>query len=145
MFSLLPWLFLFFVPALTMRSWAEERREQTLSLLLSYPVRLWEVIAGKLAATSVFITVVILSTLAIPFSLSQAGAFDTGAVFAQYLGAILLAVSIVAVGQWSSTLSKNQVVSFIISIAVLFGFYLISLDMVLLALPFPITTHWRGV
>lgn len=138
MFSLLPWLFLFFIPALTMRAWAEERREQTLSLLLSYPVRLWEVIAGKLKATSIFVSAIILATVTIPFSLSKAGDFDAGAVFAQYLGAMLLASAMVAVGQWASTLSKNQVVSFIVSIAVLFAFYLISLDMVLLAMPYPL-------
>ncbi|MBI4121924.1 MAG: Gldg family protein [Parcubacteria group bacterium] len=137
MFSFLPWLFLFFVPALTMRAWAEERREQTLSLLLSYPLRWWQVIAGKLAATSIFLAVVMLITITIPLSLSRAGDLDVGGLVAQYLGAILMGMAMVAVGQWASTLSKNQVVSFITSIAVLFVFYLISMDMVLLAIPSP--------
>lgn len=138
LFNFLPWVLLFFVPALTMRSWAEERKEQTLAQLLSYPVSVWVVVAGKFAASAAFVSALLLSTLTIPFALSVAGDLDGGVVAAQYLGAILLATAMVAVGQWASTLSKNQVVAFIISLAVLFGFYLISLDFVLLSLPYPL-------
>ncbi len=138
LFNFLPWILLFFVPALTMRSWAEERKEQTLAQLLSYPVPVWVVVAGKFAASSAFVSTLLLSTLTIPLSLSVAGDLDGGVVAAQYIGALLLAIAMVAVGQWTSTLSKNQVVAFIISLAVLFGFYLISLDFVLLSLPYPL-------
>lgn len=138
MFGLLPWMLLFFVPALTMRSWAEERKEQTLSLLLSYPAPVWVVVAGKFVAAWAFITAILLVTVSIPASLSAAGDFDTGVIAAQYLGAILLSGAMVAVGQWASTLSKNQVVAFVIAIGTLVTFYLISLDAVLLSLPYPL-------
>ena len=138
MFNFLPWMLLFFIPALTMRAWAEERKEQTLSQLLSYPTQVWVLVVGKFAATFAFVAAMLLSTLTIPFSLAVAGHLDGGVVFAQYLGALLMAGAMVAVGQWASSLSKNQVVAFVISLAVLFGFYLISLDFVLLSLPYPL-------
>lgn len=138
MFGLMPWMLLFFVPALTMRSWAEERKEQTLSLLLSYPAQVWVIVAGKFAAAWAFVSAILLVSLTIPVSLGQAGDFDIGVVVAQYVGAILLAGAMVAVGQWASSLTKNQVVAFVVAIAVLVGFYLISLDAVLLSLPYPL-------
>lgn len=138
MFSLLPWVLLFFVSALTMRTWAEERREHTLSVLLSYPVKVWQVILGKFLATSVFVSTILLLTLVIPMALSGAGQFDWGVIGAQYIGAIFMIVAMTAVGQWTSSLTKNQVVAFIISIAVLFAFFFVGLDFVVLALPFPL-------
>lgn len=139
MFSFLPWIFLFFVSALTMRTWAEERRENTLSVLLSYPVKVWQVILGKFTATVAFVSVMLLLTLLIPISLNGVGEFDWGVIFAQYLGTICMVLAMVAIGQWASSLSKNQVVSFIISIAVLFVFFFIGLDLVVLALPYPLS------
>ncbi len=138
MFNFLPWMLLFFVPALTMRSWAEERKEQTLAQLLSYPTQVWVVVLGKFCATWAFLSAMILVTITIPASLSVAGNQDVGVIIAQYLGAVLLAAAMTAVGQWASSLTKNQVVAFVISMAVLFAFYLISLDFVLLSLPYPL-------
>ncbi len=139
MFGILPWVFLFFISALTMRTWAEETRENTLSVLLSYPVKIWQIILGKFVATSAFVSAMLLVTLLIPISLKGVGSFDWGVVFAQYLGSIFMVLAMVAVGQWASSLSKNQVVAFIISIAVLFVFFFIGLDFVILALQYPLS------
>lgn len=139
MFNLLPWVFLFFIPALTMRTWAEERKENTLNVLLSYPIKIWQLILGKYLGTVILVSIMLLLTLIIPITLRGVGNFDWGVVFGQYLGAFFLIVAMVAVGQWGSSLSKNQVVAFIISIAILFAFVLVGLDFVILALPYPIS------
>ena len=85
MFSLIPWIFIFFISALTMRSWAEEKREKTLSVLLSYPAKVWQIILGKFLATSVLISFILLLTIFIPLGLGMAGNFDWGVVAGQYL------------------------------------------------------------
>ncbi len=138
MFSLLPWIFIFFISALTMRTWAEERKEKTLSVLLSYPVAVWKLILGKFLATWLFVVGTLLLTLSIPMALSSAGEFDWGVVFSQYLGATLLAAVMVAIGQWVSTLTKNQVVAFILSAAIQTGFFLIGLEVVVISLSYPL-------
>jgi ABC-2 type transport system permease protein len=138
MFNLLPWILLFFVSALTMRTWAEEKRENTLNVLLSYPVKVWQIIFGKYLATVLLISLMLLFTLLIPVSLLSVGQFDWGVILAQYLGTFFMILGMVAVGQWASSLTKNQVVAFILSVAILFAFFFIGLDFVILALPFPL-------
>jgi len=140
MIDLLPWILLFFISALTMRTWAEERREGTLNVLLSYPVKIWQIILGKYISTVVFVTAMLLITLIIPISLAQVGDFDGGVIFAQYLGSFFVIMAMVAVGQWSSSLTKNQVVAFIISLAVLMAFFLVGVQFVVLTLPYPLST-----
>lgn len=140
MFSLLPWILIFFVSALTMRTWAEERKQQTLQALISYPVKVWEIIAGKYLATVVFVSVVMFLTLSIPFTLSSAGSFSWGVIIAQYLGATLMAMAMIAIGQWASSLTNNQVIAFIISLAILFGFFLVGLETVTISLAYPFNT-----
>jgi ABC-type uncharacterized transport system involved in gliding motility auxiliary subunit/ABC-type transport system involved in multi-copper enzyme maturation permease subunit len=140
MFSMLPWVLLFFVSALTMRTWAEERSQNTLSVLLSYPVKIWKIILAKFVATSIFVSLMLLLTLIIPWSMGSVGEFDGGVILAQYLGTLFVIMAMVAIGQWTSSLTKNQVIAFIISIATLFVFFFIGIDSVVLALPFPLNT-----
>lgn len=138
MFQLLPWVNLFFISAMTMRTWAEERRAHTLNVLLSYPAAVWQIVLGKYAASLTFFAAVLALTLPVAFGLAGAGTLDWGVVTGQYFGALLLAVGMVAVGQWASTLTKNQVIAFIIAIAVQFTLFLISMDFVLLSFPYPL-------
>lgn len=138
MFQLLPWVNLFFISAMTMRTWAEERRAQTLNVLLSYPAALWQIVLGKYAASLAFFAAVLALTLPAAIGISLAGTLDWGVVAGQYVGALLLAAGMVAVGQWASTLTKNQVIAFIISIAMQFALFLISMDFVLLSFPYPL-------
>ncbi len=129
-FSTAPVLFVVFAPAVTMRLVAEERKSGTLELLLSMPVRDWEVVAGKFLAALGMVGVGLLWTLPYPLTvagLTAEGAhFDWGPVFMGYLGLLLLAASFLALGLWASALSKNQIVGFIIGLLLCFAFYFID-------------------
>jgi len=129
-FAIAALCFVFIVPAITMRSIAEERKSGTLELLLTMPVEDWHVVLGKFLAALGMICVGLLFT--IPYaltvsSLTGPGApFDWGPVVAGYFGLVLLASSFIALGLWASALSKNQIVGFIIGLIVCFAFYFID-------------------
>jgi ABC-2 type transport system permease protein len=129
-FSLAPVLFVVFAPAVTMRLLAEERKGGTLELLLSMPVRDWEIVLGKFLAALGMVSVGLACTLPYAFSVSSLAvsgvSFDWGPVFAGYLGLVLLAGSFIAVGLWTSALSKNQIVAFIVGLMVCFALYFVD-------------------
>ncbi len=129
-FSLAPIMFVFFAPAVTMRLLAEERKTGTLELLLSMPIRDWEVVVGKFLAALGMVAVGLAWTLPYPIivsSFTAAGAsFDWGPVVAGYLALLLLAASFLALGLWASALSKNQIVGFIVGLLLCFLFYFID-------------------
>ncbi len=130
MFDFLPWLWLFLVPAVTMRLIAEERRIGTFDLLL-LQYKLWQIIIAKIAAVLIFLIVALLLTLPIPLWLSRFGSFDWGQIVAQYLAALLLALALTAIGFFASTLTKNQVVAFIISLFISFFLIIAGLEVVI--------------
>lgn len=119
-FAALPWIFLFFVPAVTMRLWAEEKKLGTLEVLLTMPLREIEVVLGKFLASFVFILVALLCSLTIPITLMLLGKPDIGVMVGSYVGALLLGAAYLAIGLFISSLAENQVVAFIISLAVIF-------------------------
>jgi ABC-2 type transport system permease protein len=119
-FAALPWIFLFFVPAVTMRLWAEEKKLGTLEVLLTMPLREVEVVLGKFLASFVFILVALLCSMTIPISLIILGQPDVGVMVGSYVGALLLGAAYLAIGLYISSLAENQVVAFIISLAVIF-------------------------
>lgn len=129
-FSIAPVLFVVFAPAVTMRLVAEERKTGTLELLLSMPLRDWEVVAGKFLAALGMVSVGLLWTLPYPLTvagLTAEGAhFDWGPVVMGYLGLLLMASSFLALGLWASALSRNQIVGFIIGLLLCFAFYFID-------------------
>ena len=143
LFELLPWLLLFFVPAVTMRSLSAEKQDGTLEVLLSHPINEVEIIAAKLIANVGFVVIALLLTLPIPLGMSLGGRLDLGMMAGQYLGAVFLIIGLSSVGIFASSLSKNQTVSFII--ALFFTFLLISagLQFVIMAVPFPLTNVVR--
>lgn len=120
LFSLAPWLFLILVPAVTMRMFAEERREGTLELLLSRPVPLWSVVLGKYFASVALVFLILLPTLIFPFFvhkyLAAASSIDFGAMWGSYFGLLLLGSVYAAVGLFASTLTSNGVVSFLLAV-----------------------------
>lgn len=124
LFDVVPFLFLFFIPAITMSTFAEERRAGTLELLLTLPVRDWQVIAGKLMAVSLFLATAIGCTLVYAMAVSVLGDLDFGAAAGGYLGLVLLGVSCSAVGILASSLTRNQIVAFIIGFGLIFVLYL---------------------
>lgn len=135
MLELLPWLFLFFIPAVTMRSLAEDQRSGIIEIVLAQPVTELDYLLGKYLGQVLFVWSALVLTLAIPMTLSLGADLQLGVVFAQYLGSALLAAGLVAVGVWTSSLTRNQITAFILGVAVMFVFVLVGLDPLLLGLP----------
>lgn len=126
-FLLAPWIFLFLVPAVTMRSFAEERRLGTLELLLIKPIPLIRVICGKFLAAVGLIAMALLPTLMYVWCVSALGttqgSLDLGMAAGSYLGLLFLAAHYTAIGIFASTLTDNQIVAFITSLVLCFVFY----------------------
>ncbi|MFA4943400.1 MAG: ABC transporter permease subunit [Lentisphaeria bacterium] len=115
-FVWLPWLYLFLVPAIGMRLWAEERRAGTLELLLTMPLTGWQAILGKFLAAWAVLLAALLLTFPLLLTVAYLGEPDLGALLGGYLGALLLAGAFLAVSSMTSALTRNQVISFILSL-----------------------------
>jgi ABC-2 type transport system permease protein len=115
-----PWLFLFLVPALSMRLWAEERRSGSIELLLTLPIEPWQAVVGKFLAAWLFTALAIVLTFPIWITVNYLGSPDNGAIFAAYLGSVLTAGGFLAVGSCISATTKNQVIAFVISVLICF-------------------------
>ena len=123
-----PWVYLLLVPAATMGLWAEERRNGTIELLLTLPVTLWEALIGKFLAAWAFIGIALALTFPIVCTAAWLGSPDFGAVFCGYLGSFLLAGAATAIGVFASSLSRSQVIGFVIALAITFGLLIIGFD-----------------
>ncbi len=134
-FDLLPWLFAIFVPALTMRSLAEERRSRTLEWLLAQPLRETDVLLGKFLGNWLFVLIALAGTLPLAVCLVVIAHADPGIFAAQYIGALLLAAQFVAIGLWASSVTRNQITAFILAVSVSMVLVLIGLDIVTIGLP----------
>ncbi len=144
-FALLPWLFLFLVPAITMRLWSEEKKLQTIEVLLTWPVKDWEVVLGKFIASLLFLIITFVGTLPIPISLARVGNLDGGIIIASYVGSILLAAAYLAIGLWISSLTSNQIVSFIVGVVACFILFIIGEDLVLFVVPSFFVSIFDGI
>jgi ABC-2 type transport system permease protein len=111
-----PWLYLFLVPAVGMRLWAEERRVGTIELLLTLPVTAWQAIVGKFLASWLFLGLALALTFPLVFTAAYLGNPDLGAVFCGYLGSFLMAGAYLSISCLTSALTRNQVVSFILAV-----------------------------
>ncbi len=143
-FGLMPWIFLFFIPAVTMKLWAEEKKIGTIEILMTLPIRDYEVVIGKFLACFALLTVTILLTLVVPFSVMYLGNPDVGTLFAGYIGLLLMGGAYIAIGFFASTLTENQIVAFIIGIVICLTLLLIGEDIVLFKTPnwlFPIFSY----
>jgi ABC-2 type transport system permease protein len=130
-FSFHPWLYLFLIPALSMRLWAEERKSGSIELLMTQPVRLWDAVVGKFLAAWVFTTLALALTFPIWLTVNYLGKPDNGAILAAYLGSALLAGGFLSIGSCMSALTRNQVVAFILALVGCFAFLLAGFPMVL--------------
>jgi len=113
-----PWLYLFLVPAVGMRLWSEERRLGTLELLLTMPVTTAQAIVGKFLASWIFLALALALTFPVWITVNILGSPDNGVIFAGYVGSLLLAGSYLAIASMTSAMTRNQVVSFIVSVMI---------------------------
>lgn len=126
-----PWLYLFLVPAISMRLWAEERKSGTIELLLTLPLTLWQVVIAKFLAAWLFLGLALGLTMPVWLTVNYLGAPDNGAILAAYLGSWLMAGGFLAIGACMSALTRNQVVAFILSVVACFAFMLSGLPMIM--------------
>ena len=131
----LPWLLAIFVPAATMKLLAEENRDGTLELLLTHPIRGWIVLLSKFLSGFIFVAFSILATIGIPVAVQTAGNLDIGAAVGQYVGSLFLAASFVSIGLFTSSLTRNQVVAFILGLSLTMFLMIMGLDIVAVTLP----------
>lgn len=130
-FTYQPWLYLFLMPAIAMRLWAEERKAGTLELLLTLPVPLSSIVFGKYLAAVAFAAFALFFTFPIWLTVNYLGSPDNGVIFTGYIGSLLMAAAYLAIGAALSATTKNQVVAFILSVTVCFLFLVSGLPMVL--------------
>ena len=130
-FSFHPWLYLFLVPAVSMRLWSEERKSGTIELLMTLPLTKYDAIIGKFLAAWVFTGIALLLTFPLWVTVNYLGDPDNGVVLASYLGSWLMAGGFLAIGSCASALSKSQVIAFIISGVVCLLFILAGFPLVL--------------
>ncbi len=128
--AFLPWTFMVFVSALTMRLWAEERKLGTLELLMTFPVRARELIAGKFLAVLAYLAVVMLLTLGFPITLAIYGKLDWGPVLCAYLASMLLAGAFTAVGMFFSSITRDQIIALLATLVTLMLLLIIGHPMI---------------
>jgi ABC-2 type transport system permease protein len=156
-FNFVPWLFLFLVPALTMRLWAEERRLGTIELLLTLPLAQWQAVVGKFLAAWAFCAIALALTFPLWITVNVLGDPDNGMIVAGYLGSFFLAGAYLAISCMTSAMTRNQVVAFILSVVlclflILAGFNPVTDLLVRWASPavvdtvaaFSVITHFDG-
>ena len=131
----LPWLFLFFVPAVTMRSLAEDIRGGQIEVVLAQPLTELELLLGKYLGAVLFLWAALALTLTIPAGLSLGAELPWGTMLGQYVGAALLAAGLAGIGVWASSLTRSQITAFIVSAGVMFLLVLVGLDPLLVGLP----------
>jgi ABC-2 type transport system permease protein len=135
MLDIMPWIFLFFVPAVSMRSLAEDNRSGLLEIVLAQPISEADLVIGKYLGVVLVLFGALATTAFIPIGLELGADLKWGPVIAQYLGAALLAIGFAGIGVWASSLSKSQITAFILGVAVMFVLILVGLDPLLVGLP----------
>lgn len=126
-FLLAPWVFLFLIPAITMKSFSEEKKQGTLELLFIKPLSLWQTVLGKFLGAATLTVIAIIPTFLYVYTISQLGTtignLDMGVVLGSYFGLLFLISCFTAMGLFASTLSENQIIAFIIGAFICFVFY----------------------
>lgn len=154
LFGILPWLFLILAPAITMRAWAEEKKLGTMEILMTLPLKDYEIVLGKFFSSFFFMIITIILTFPLPLTVYILGNPDTGTIVGGYLGACLMGGAYLAIGLFTSSLTQNQIVAFIISIAICFALLIIGEDIALMSTPALLTpifsylslgTHFQSI
>jgi ABC-2 type transport system permease protein len=130
-FNFHPWLYLFLVPALSMRLWAEERKSGSIELLMTLPLKRSELVLGKFLAAWLVTGIALALTFPLWLTVNYLGSPDNGAILTGYLGSLLMAGGFLAIGACISATTRNQVIAFIVTVVACFGFLLAGFPMVL--------------
>lgn len=130
-FAFHPWLYLFLIPAISMRLWAEERKSGSIELLLTLPVTMMQAVLGKFLAAWAFAALALMLTFPIWITVNYLGDPDNGAIVAAYIGSLLMAGGFLAIGACLSAATRNQVIAFILTVSVCFIFLLSGFPLVL--------------
>jgi ABC-2 type transport system permease protein len=125
-FNYHPWLYLFLIPALSMRLWSEERKSGTIELLMTLPVTVWQAVIGKFLAAWAVAGVALALTFPTWITVNYLGDPDNGTIFAAYIGSLLMAGGFLAIGACISAATRNQVIAFILTAVVCLFFFLLS-------------------
>jgi len=130
-FNFHPWLYLFLVPAIAMRLWAEERKSGSIEMLMTLPITPWQAVLGKYLAAWTFTAIALALTFPVWLTVNYLGDPDNGVILAAYVGSLLMAGGFLAIGACLSAFTRNQVIAFVLSIVVCFGFLLSGFPFVL--------------
>ena len=130
-FNFHPWLYLFLIPAVSMRLWSEERKTGSIELLLTLPVTIWQAVFGKFLAAWAFVAIALSLTFPVWITVNYLGSPDNGVIVASYLGSLLMAGAFLAIGACISSTTRNQVIAFILTVLVLFLLLLAGYPLVL--------------
>jgi len=130
-FNYLPWLYLFLIPAISMRLWAEERKSGTIELLMTLPVTPAQAVLGKFLAAWAFTALALMLTFPIWITVNYLGDPDNGTIVAAYIGSLLMAGGFLAIGACLSAFTRNQVIAFVLTVVICFGFLLAGFPLVL--------------
>jgi ABC-2 type transport system permease protein len=133
-FSYHPWLYLFLIPALAMRLWAEEKRSGSIELLLTLPLPVWTTVLGKYLAAWAFAGLALVLTFPVWLTVNYLGAPDNGVILASYVGSFLMAGAYLAIGSAVSAMTSNQVIAFVVAVVVCFLFTAAGAPLVMEAL-----------
>jgi len=130
-FNYHPWLYLFLIPALSMRLWAEERKSGSIELLMTLPITTGQAVIGKFLAAWAFAGLALALTFPVWITVNYLGDPDNGAILAAYIGSLLMAGGFLAIGACLSAATRNQVIAFIFTVVICFGFLLAGFPMIL--------------
>jgi len=126
-FTISPWILIFLIPAVTMRSFSDEKKQGTLELLLTKPISLWQIVNGKFLGAMLLILIAMIPTFIYVYAISSLGMpegnIDLGSTIGSYFGLLFLIAGYTSIGIFTSTLSENQIVAFILSVFLCFIFY----------------------
>ena len=134
-----PWLYLFLVPAITMRLWSEEKKSGTIELLTTLPVSTLNIVLGKFMAAWLFTLLALILTFPMWITVNYLGTPDNGVIMASYIGSLLMSGGYLSIGIFISSLTKNQVIAFIVSVTICFLFTVSGLPIVL-----DFFSNWAG-
>ncbi len=129
-FTFIPWVFLLLIPAITMRLWAEERRLGTIELLLTLPITQFQAVLGKFLAAWLFCGIALLLTFPFVLTVNYLGNPDNGVIASGYVGSMLVAGAFLSVGSAMSAATRNQVIAFVLAVAICFVFTVASYTVV---------------